>query len=832
MHGLHFISAGDIGVLAYQGQYDTGLVMVSVLLAVLASYAAMSQLEIIRRQQTLAGRLGWYLLGAVTLGMGVWSMHFVGMLAHRLPFPVLYDIGLTAFSLLPAMMAGLVTLHLIIRPQPHPGQVIVAGVLLGAGIGLMHYVGMAAMRMEAMMYYRPVLFMLSVAEAVMLAVLALSAPYLLSRYIRHPHLMRLIVAVLMGLAVSGMHYTAMRAAVFLPGLEPLSSHGTFSEGPLAEITIAASVFIIVVALLSTLLVERLDVLHSAILHSQREQERLNKQLQHIAERVPGMVYQIERTDDERLRIPYANDAIRRLFGLSPEQVRNDAGVLFRLVHPEDLPGFMDSIRQATDAREPWIATFRACLADGSVRWLMGNAMPESDSQRALWNGFIMDITDQKKAEEEIHRLANYDPLTGLPNRRFLSALLDQALKESRSTGQWLMVIGLELDDLQFIGATEGAVVAERLLRSLGHCLETHSRHGDVLARTGNHQFTLLWTALGNDEDQARRQSEQRLLLLRGELLAQHPEHLKSIRAGLVLARDGSADDLLAYTGLALSYASRAEGLMAYYDTQAQQAMRLRRQQEEEIQRALEQGEFELFLQPQFDISGQQCLGAEALVRWRHPLKGLTGPDQFIPLAEEMGLIVRLGNIVLRQACGILQRWQQQPVLQQFSLSVNVSAAQFRRDDFIPTVLQCLQEFGIPAQRLKLEITESMAMENMQQTIDTIQALQQHGIRFSMDDFGTGYSSLSYFSRLPFDEIKVDKSFIQAEMNEQGQRDWMIVEGVIAMATRMGKITVAEGVETAEQHQRLKERGCPAVQGYLFGRPMPQAEFERLWQVLP
>lgn len=695
MHGLHFVGAQDLSAVVYHGEYNVGLVVASLILVMVATYTGFSQLEIIRQQKTLLAQRLWFFVGALTLGIGVWSMHFVGMLAHQMPIEIFYDIPTTLLSFMPAAAAGYIALHFVAQNDPQGWKIVFAGVLMGAGIGTMHYVGMSAMHSSAHMMYDIIPFLLSILFAVILACLALSVPYWLSSVLRSIAWQRVAAAVLMGLAVSGMHYIAMGAVVFVPSEHMLIPAGALGEATIGQIAIYVSSLLIVIAALSALVIERMN-------------------------------------------------AIR-----------------FRL---ED-------------------------------------------------------------TEQQMHKLEHYDELTGLPNRKLLSTMLENELADHAQVKQWQVLVVLEFPELDNMVAVIGQQQTDCLRVEIAQVLREYTGVGNVVARTGDTQFTLVYTAQGYDETLARRLIDHRLSFLRERLLKIKP--LTGVNIGLVLIQNDGRSDALSKSMVALTLSRKAQGNIAYFHHDAQEQLRSRWAKEDELRRALINDEFILYLQPQFDQSGKQCIGAEALVRWRHPVRGLVGPVEFIPLAEELGLIVDLGNSVLEKACQILQRWQQNAVTQHYVLSVNVSAEQFRRDDFIERILSVLERYQLPSRCLKLEITESMAMENLRQAIDTINTLKERGIRFSMDDFGTGYSSLSYFARLPFDEVKIDKSFVQTEMNEQGLRDWMIIEGIILMARRLGMNVVAEGVETAEQHQRLRENGCPVMQGYLFGKPMSVADFERL-----
>lgn len=833
MHGLHFLGFNTPITSAIQGDFQPILVLISILIATTAAFAGLSHSDLARHSQQPGWRRAWHILGAFTLGAGVWGMHFTGMLAYQLPLAVHYHAGLTALSIVPAIVAGFITLHFINRAQTSGHTLILGGICMGLGIGAMHYLGMAAMQIEAQMLYRPGLFVLSILVAILLAMLALSIRYWLTPWLANPLARQGVSALVMGLAVSGMHYVAMVATIYLPG----EAHGMpgygFQSGPLALMAVLVTAFIVLVSAFSAVMVRRLNLLSEQAQQSEQARLQLATQLETITNRVPGVVYQFERNAEGGFRFPYASDAIRDIYGVTPEQVRDSADPVIAVIHPNDLPDVITSVERSAATLEPWHANYRVRFEDGRVRWLLGNAMPEALADgTVIWNGFIMDVTEQKETEQRAHYLAHYDHLTDLPNRPFLLDLLEQALKESRKTGALMALVQLDLDGFRRFNDAEGQNAGDQRLKQVARTLQPLLRHGDIAARLASDEFALLWTDLGQNHSTALHQLESRLaqlqLRVNQALASTHYASSASMGVYLIEQPDQVASEALKRASIALHQAKQ-QGInqIAYYDPSTQHALDQRLQLEAELRQALPNHQFMLYLQPQVNQAGL-CIGAEALLRWQHPSRGIVGPDHFIQVAEETGLIIDIGQWVLEEGCRIIQQWQDCPHCRDWTLSVNVSAAQFRRSEFVDDVLKVIKQSGVPSNRLKLELTESMLLADLPLTLSHINALRSAGIRCSLDDFGTGYSSLSYLSTLPFDEVKIDKTFIQSDNKPDGQRDWYVVETIITLANKLNMDIVAEGVETRAQLDRLTAAQCFSYQGYLFGKPAPLAQFMEHW----
>jgi diguanylate cyclase (GGDEF)-like protein/PAS domain S-box-containing protein len=477
------------------------------------------------------------------------------------------------------------------------------------------------------------------------------------------------------------------------------------------------------------------------------------------------------------------------------------------------------------------SVFRHRKKDGS------EIMVEITSDHIEFNGvdarivLASDVTERLRAEREIQKLAFYDPLTGLPNRLLLLDRLQQAMANSARNRTAAALLFVDLDNFKVLNDTLGHDKGDILLRQVGVRLQACARETDTAARFGGDEFVVLQEDLPENCAEAGDCAmllAQRILaafqatfLLHGEKYYCTP----SIGIAVFNGHDVSVDEILKRADMAMYQAkSSGRNTVRFFDPEMQVRVSERAAMEAALRKALDQNEFVLHYQPQIG-QGDRICGAEALVRWQHPQRGMISPAEFIPLAEEAGLILPLGVWVLETACAQLSAWDACPTTADLSLSVNVSASQFRAVDFVDRVLDIVERTGADPARLKLELTESLMVDDIEVTIAKMAALRKKGIRFSLDDFGTGYSSLAYLKRLPLDQLKIDQSFVRDVLTDPN--DAAIVRMVIVLGQTLGLSVIAEGVETRLEQEFLAEQGCSQYQGYLFGRPVPAAQFEEM-----
>jgi len=440
-----------------------------------------------------------------------------------------------------------------------------------------------------------------------------------------------------------------------------------------------------------------------------------------------------------------------------------------------------------------------------------------------------DLTELRRATAEVEHLAFYDPLTGLPNRRLLLERIEQACVAAQRAGSHGAVLFIDLDHFKTLNDTLGHETGDELLRQVARRLEAGVRAGDLVARLGGDEFVVMLLDLAGDAPtatvQARAVAEQIVALLARPYSLTGQLHHGGASLGVTLfgAEVQTASEVLKQADIAMyETKARSGNGLCFFDPSMQVALSERARLLADLKRALPAEQFVLHLQPQLDNQGQVA-GAEALLRWQHPERGLVPPGQFIAVAEDSELIVPIGRWVLESACRMLARWQDDPALRELCLSVNVSARQFRQPDFVDLVLSSLAASGARAYRLELELTESLVLEDVDDSIAKMHRLRTRGVRFAVDDFGTGYSSLAYLTRLPLQRLKIDRSFVQ-HLGESHSDD-VVVQTILGMARNLALDVVAEGVETQQQCDFLAVHGCEVYQGYLFARPMPVGEFE-------
>lgn len=441
-----------------------------------------------------------------------------------------------------------------------------------------------------------------------------------------------------------------------------------------------------------------------------------------------------------------------------------------------------------------------------------------------------DITEIKSAEEKIRSLAFYDSLTGLPNRRLLQDRLQQALSSRMRAGREGALLFIDLDNFKTLNDTLGHGVGDLLLQQVAQRLVSCVREGDTVARLGGDEFVVMLEDMSEQAIEAAEQAEVIGVKILSSLnqtyqLAQHEFHSTSSIGATLFGEHQTIESLLQQADIAMYEAKKAgRNALRFFDPKMQEVINERAVMESELRVALESHQFELYYQVQVD-SAHRAIGAEALIRWNHPERGVISPALFIPLAEDTGAILPIGHWVLDAACAQLKLWQEDSLMSELVLAVNVSAKQFRQADFVVQVQDAVARHGIRPMQLKIELTESVVLKDVDDTIDKMKILKAFGVSFSMDDFGTGYSSLQYLKRLPLDQLKIDQSFVRDIATDSNDKS--IVSTIIAMAQSMNLDVIAEGVETEEQRQFLEITGCRQFQGYLFSRPVSIERFEAL-----
>jgi len=560
--------------------------------------------------------------------------------------------------------------------------------------------------------------------------------------------------------------------------------------------------------------------------AEAEKAEASQRYQTLVESIDAIVWEIDlRTRNYTFVSPQAENVL----GYQIEQWM-EGQFWEATVHPEDLDNARTMIATAVQERQHSLEIeYRMIAKDGSTVWLKDNiSIFMQDDQPLTLRGIMFDITERKKTEEKVRRLAYYDGLTGLPNRMLFEDRLQVEIARARRNHRKVAVMVLDLDRFKVINDTLGHMKGNELLKSVADRLSGCLYEDDTISRIGGDEFTFIIPDIVEVQDAVK--VAQRLY----ESMArpfdlEDQEMFITGSIGISLYPDDGMDisELIKNAETAM-YRAKEQGRNNYqlYTTAMNAHASERLALENDLRKALDRQEFVVFYQPQINASTGKIIGLEALIRWQHAALGMVSPAQFIPLAEETGLIVPIGEWVLRTACEQMKGWHDAG-FPKIRVAVNLSARQFMRDDLVDMVRRILKETGLEAEYLDLEITESVTMQNVDRAVQTLNELRDLGIQISLDDFGTGYSSLSYLKNFPIYTLKIDRSFVRDITTDPD--DAAIATSIIAMAHSLKLHVVAEGVELEEQLKYLIERGCHEMQGYFFSPPLPAAGIEELFE---
>ncbi len=530
--------------------------------------------------------------------------------------------------------------------------------------------------------------------------------------------------------------------------------------------------------------------------------------------------------DPDYRLLAVNQAFTQVTGYRREDVLGrNVGVL---ISSRESRRQYQLIRLELESRGSWQGELIETRKNGELypQWLQLNVVRDSRGQASHIVGFFADLSSRREAEERLRYLSHYDELTGLANRSLFRARLHEASQRARQGGRSIALLHIDLDRFKLLNDSLGHEVADQLLRQISRRLTQTVSEADTIARLSGDEFAVLLDSYGSLSSLARLASRL-LSKLRMPMTVGGHELVVSASLGISLLPDNAREisALVSQANMAMQHAKHLGGNTFQFFTDNLQACTLERLQlENQLRKAIDEGQLEVFYQPKLCLADDSLNAAEALVRWRHPELGLVPPGEFIGLAEETGLIGAIGEFVLRQACQQARAWQLQG-LAQIRVSVNLSVHQLRQGNLVSLVRQVLDETGLASQFLELELTESQLLDNVENVIATFRQLREMGVKLAIDDFGTGYSSLSYLKRFPVDYVKIDQTFIRDLT--PGSEDAAITRAIIAMAHSLELKVVAEGVETQSQMDFLKSQRCDEIQGYLISKPVPAEQFAQL-----
>lgn len=567
-----------------------------------------------------------------------------------------------------------------------------------------------------------------------------------------------------------------------------------------------------------------------------ERRELSNRLEKLAEHIPGFIFQLHIDQDKKLRLPYASQGSKEIYGVDHEMVNSNPKVMLDLIHVEDKERFQTNLLESSQNLQTWHDQYRIMHPQKGVIWVEGHATPERlVSGGTLWHGYVWDITDRKQSESQIRKLALYDPLTGIANRRLLKEKLQYAISTSRRNQKYGAVIMLDLDNFKILNDTKGHDVGDGLLVEVAQRLHGCVRDTDTVARLGGDEFVVVLEWLDGEKSKSQKQAlaiaeKIRFSLSQPYILGKDQHmHNASASIGVVVFLDNSqsVSELLKRADLAMYEAKDlGRNKTCLFNKMRQNLICQTNTMANDLKKALENDEFSLFMQPQVSASSELG-GAEALLRWFPPGRDPVPPSTFIPIAEQTGLILPIGEWVLKKACQQITELCQFPLPDDFAVAVNISARQFVNDGFVESVKEIVYSNQIDTRRIKLELTESCLFQDLERGQMILSELGGMGINIELDDFGTGYSSLNSLKKLPFSTIKLDKSLIN-DIEAEDTHGQAIVRAAVAMAKAMSMKIIAEGVETTAQQNFLLHEGCDLLQGYLFARPMPFDEFVQLF----
>jgi diguanylate cyclase len=771
-------------------EHDLRLVGLAAIICALASFTAISLLHHVRRSSAHM-RLAWLAVAAVTTGFGIWATHFIAMLAFSPGVPTAYNIALTGLSLVAAIFLTGVGLTVAVEPIPR-ALAWLGGAMVGGGIAAMHYTGMAAFEIPGRIVWSPVLVAVSIALGALIGAAALPIG------LRGNSLKwKILGALLLTAAICSHHFTAMGAAKII--FDPATELSGIALPPASlAIAVAFASFVIVVLALGGVAIEM-----------RARRRELETYLMRCA---ANATFEGLLVCDGSTVVTVNNNFVSLigrstdiLVGTRLEQYFADRDVFVT---------FFDHPNQPVEAH--------------LVR-LDGSKIPVELIQRPIDFGgkphraiAVRDLRARKEAEKHVRFLAHCDTLTGLPNRASFNKRLDQEIETALTIGRPLAVLFLDLDRFKEVNDLFGHAAGDRALISVAQCISGVLDKNQTLARLGGDEFAVIAPGLSIPAT-AGRIAETILETVQRASENMETDGPVAVSIGIAICPDDATDRhaLLSNADIALYRAkNEGRGTYRYFDSSMGVALRERRLLEHDLRNAIAHGELSLVYQPEKNIHTGKVVGFEALLRWKHPSRGEVSPAQFIPIAEDSGAILQIGEWVLRTACREAATWTQP-----LTVAVNVSAVQIHSANFAQMVHEILFETGLAPARLELEITETALVRDLNRALTTLRRIKMFGVRIAMDDFGTGYSSLSNLRAFPFDKIKIDRSFIKS-VNSNAQAA-AIVRSVLGLGRGLNLPVLAEGVETSAELGFLESELCDEMQGYLLGKPADVETYRQL-----
>ena len=754
-------------------QHERSIVLLATSTALVGMLAFFHLL--VRVEESSGGRRrGWIAVAAATGGLSVWATHFLAMLAYRGLLPIGFDFPFTAISAVIAIAGFWFALSM---SGDSSGRIMLRAAIITATVGIMHLTGMAGMKVAARIDYTIGPIMIATVAAFLSFLLAFALFVRLEGG-------RRIVAAASGaiLGICTLHFAAMQATILTPdpslsgpdaeGLERL-----WLTGAISGATLLVLVSVAIAALIDRYVV---DLTRFA-----------NATLDGLAFVHNGRIVEVNARFASLLDTREA-----ALIGQNPNALLTPSDAL-----PADAP--RAGAIEATPRRGDMSRLFELAVHTVEYRGKPTEVIA------------VRDLSEKQAALKRVEYLARYDMLTGLANRALFQEQLELQIDSGVCNPRPFALLALDLDRFKAVNDLFGHAEGDRVLKDVAAILRECVRPGDTVARLGGDEFMIILTDPG-DLEAAGHLATDILSAFRQKMDCTIDPTAVGVSIGIAaFPKDGEdTDTLMRAADLALYRAKvRGRGVMAFYDRAMDQEIRERRQMEADLRQAIDRNEIQLLYQPMRSVGDGEICGYEALVRWQHPVQGQLSPKVFLPIAEDTGVIIALGEWVLREACRTASRWPGE-----MKIAVNVSPVQFRLANLAFVVSRVLDETGLSPNRLELEITESVLLRDRLATLETLRQIKALGVAIVMDDFGTGYSSLSNLQSFPFDKIKIDRSFIAAMGEDEHARS--IMRAVVGLGRSLALPVTAEGIETPEQYNMVADEGCTQVQGYLFGKPNP------------
>ncbi len=801
-------------------RYDAALVSASFLIATLSAYLMLDLAKRLRQDDRGLAR-GLWIGGSLAMGTGIWAMHFVGMLAYSLPIALGYTPLMTVLSWGAGVAACAISLRVGSAGPLTPRRLAEGSLTMGLGICAMHYTGMAALDMAPGIVWNPWLIGASAAIAVGASAAALIIfAWLRQRGERQGKRYQVAAAMVMGLAVTGMHYTGVAAASFPSGSVCLSANA-LGGNTLGAMVVLTSLLMLTLTLIISNIEQRIGRSTARLAESlKRSNVELKRRAELLAQAEEIALIGSKETDlvtgESTL-----SAGLCRLFGEPPNTTTVAPGWFIARV-PADEREWVRSIRELAQTDEAFEFQHRIIRRDGSIRTVLHRGRLElgADGKPLRLHATLQDITSRREAEQAIDDLAHIDVATGLPNRTALLQRLLEATLAAQREDRSISLIVIEIDPFRQGQENLGYAAGDHLLRLVARRLRQMAPEADMIAHLGAGEFALLLNGPGDAGEDAAQGTARALVAGVAEPFQIGAiEIFATCAVGVALcpADAHCPDELLDRAGASAQQA-RQQGTNAicFYTAEANRRAHARLANEAGLRRALDRNEIYVCYQPQVDLSTGRMVGLEALARWNDATRGEISSLEFISVAEKTGLIIPIGEWVLRRACLDGLRWQAEGHAP-LRVAVNLSRSQLQQPDIVQRIQAILKETGMDPHYLGVEVTENMLLDQVEHVARTLSALKAIGIEIALDDFGTGYSNLSYLSKLPIDVLKIDRAFVH-EVTASTQ-DVSITRALINMAHDLKMKVLAEGVETEGQLALLVASRCDQMQGYFFSRPV-------------